>query len=137
MGTKAFFFRTFIGILCDELDIDTMHLFYKEALLSLSLQRKGRAHPNVVKFLGVAINPPELCLIYEYCKHKSLTNVLQNIHIYPNINYIQILYIAEDIAKGMKFLHQHNIVHRDLVKEIYAQILKSVLLTNFIILPLF
>ena len=104
-------------ILCAELDIETMHLFYKEALLSLSLQSKGKSHPNIVQFLGIAIQPPELCLIYEYCKHKSLTNVLQNVNMYPNINYRQILYIAQDIASGMKYLHKNNIVHRDLKTE--------------------
>ena len=125
MGTSA---TVFLGtykeqkvaikcILCEELDIETMHLFYKEALLSLSLQSRGNCHPNVVQFLGIAIKPPELCLIYEYCKYKSLSNVIYNVALFQDINYIQILYIAKDIAKGMKYLHSQQIVHRDLKTE--------------------
>ena len=85
-------------ILCDELDLDTINLFYKEALLSITMPK----HKNIVQFLGIAIQPPELCLIYEYCSHRSLTNVLKDVYKIP-LNYINILHIALDIGIGMEF----------------------------------
>ena len=83
-------------ILCEELDLTIVHQFCKEALLSIHLKE----HPNIVKFYGIALQPPELCLIYEYCKHKSLLNVLQNINIYT-LNYQTVLSLALQIAKGI------------------------------------
>ena len=66
------------SILCDELDFEIIHLFY------------ASVHSNIVQFLGVAIQSPQLCCIYKYCSHRNLSNVLYNIQTY-SLNYKYIL----------------------------------------------
>ncbi|ETO18088.1 hypothetical protein RFI_19201 [Reticulomyxa filosa] len=98
------------AITCRELDLslDVVHVFNKEAILCQNLQ-----HKNIVQFLGVAIQPPQLCLIFEYCSHRSLLHVLRDVNTYP-FSFDLVLHIALDIAEGMNFLHNNGIVHRDL-----------------------
>lgn len=82
----------------------------------VSPRRSVLHHPNVVLFLGACTKKPNLCLVLEYCTHRSLHHFLKNEdkhHI--RITMSHVLRFALDIARGVYYLHRkQSIVQRDL-----------------------
>ncbi|KAF3440364.1 hypothetical protein FNV43_RR18648 [Rhamnella rubrinervis] len=75
------------------------------------IMRKIR-HKNVVQFLGACTQPPNLCIVTEFMSRGSLHDFLhkqKGVFKLPSV-----LKVAIDISKGMSYLHQNNIIHRDL-----------------------
>lgn len=74
-------------------------------------------HPNVVEFIGTVVQPPELCIITEFCERGSLADILLNESI--PLTPTQKLKMMIDSAKGMIYLHGSNpvILHRDLKSD--------------------
>jgi serine/threonine protein kinase len=74
-----------------------------------SLQRLH--HPNVIRLLGSIYNPsPQTYgLVLEYCESGDLSSALNNPT--PSNFFWR---VAEDVAKGMNYLHRKNILHRDI-----------------------
>lgn len=69
-------------------------------------------HENVVRFIGACTKSPNLCIVTEYMTGGSLFNYL---HKYRRLlNLSEVLKFAIDVAKGMEYLHESNIIHRDL-----------------------
>jgi serine/threonine protein kinase len=67
----------------------------------------------------------EVQLVLEYCNYGSLQRALQKGVFYDTMengyhvpNYMAVLEIASDVAKGMLHLHTQNVVHSDL-KVVY------------------
>ncbi|XP_054975138.1 guanylate cyclase 2G-like [Sorex araneus] len=59
-------------------------------------------HENIVHFLGVCLEPPNICIVTQYCKKGSLKDVLRNS---DEMDWIFKLSFAYDIVQGMLFLH--------------------------------
>lgn len=69
-------------------------------------------HENVVRFIGACTKLPELCIVTEYMPGGSLYDFL---HKYHNVLELSLLLkFAVDVCKGMEYLHQNGIIHRDL-----------------------
>jgi len=73
-------------------------------------------HPNVLSFIGVCCEPPHVCIVTEYLQRGSL---FQNLHPPgveppPRLSLARCLHYGQDIAAGMAYLHQCNVIHRDL-----------------------
>lgn len=69
-------------------------------------------HRNVVRFIGASTKPPLLCIVTEFMPGGSLYD-----HLHKNHNKLelsQLLKCAIDVSKGMEYLHENNIIHRDL-----------------------
>ncbi|XP_064169836.1 guanylate cyclase 2G [Anguilla rostrata] len=64
-------------------------------------------HENLVQFFGVCIEPPNICVITQYCKRGSLKDVLRNSDI--DLDWMFKLSFAFDIVNGMEFLHKSNL----------------------------
>ncbi|GAB5357394.1 hypothetical protein AAMO2058_000371100 [Amorphochlora amoebiformis] len=90
----------------DPFTIEAVLDFSKEAFLYSQLE-----HPNIVKFYGVCVAPPEFFLICEYCSHQSLLKVLQS---RMELDWATRVKFILDAARGMAFAHEQNIMHRDL-----------------------
>ncbi|XP_056386347.1 guanylate cyclase 2G-like, partial [Hyla sarda] len=60
-------------------------------------------HENLLTIFGVCIEPPNVCVVTQYCKKGSLKDVLQNSDI--ELDWVFKLSFAHDIVSGMKFLH--------------------------------
>ncbi|CAI0381313.1 unnamed protein product [Linum tenue] len=75
------------------------------------IMRKVR-HKNVVQFIGACTQPPNLCIVTEFMARGSIYDFLhkQNgVFKLPSL-----IKVAIDVSKGMNYLHQNSIIHRDL-----------------------
>uniref|UniRef100_A0A7S0RF32 non-specific serine/threonine protein kinase n=1 Tax=Chlamydomonas leiostraca TaxID=1034604 RepID=A0A7S0RF32_9CHLO len=74
-------------------------------------------HPNVVLFMGAVVQPSHLAIVTEFVPRGSLFRLLHRAHrARVEIDPRRRLAMAQDIAKGMNYLHSCRpmIVHRDL-----------------------
>ena len=105
----------------------------KEFKKEVKIMRTLR-HPNIVEFLGVCMEPPNLCLVTEYLSNGSLEDVLTRIAanngktedvgycfghgqegtLFKKFSLKRIISLAKDIARGLNWLHHKGIIHRDL-----------------------
>ncbi|KAL1533488.1 non-specific serine/threonine protein kinase [Salvia divinorum] len=69
-------------------------------------------HDNVVRFVGACTKLPHLCIVTEYMPRGSLYEYLHKNH--PALKLPQLLKFAVDVCKGMEYLHQKDVIHRDL-----------------------
>ncbi|KAK8360428.1 hypothetical protein V6Z12_A04G163600 [Gossypium hirsutum] len=83
----------------------------KEFAQEVFIMRKVR-HKNVVQFIGACTKPPNLYIVTEFMSGGSVYDYLhkqKGVFKLPSL-----LKVAIDISKGMNYLHQNNIIHRDL-----------------------
>ncbi|NXP33287.1 DDR2 protein, partial [Leiothrix lutea] len=80
-------------------------------------------NPNIIRLLGVCVRDDPLCMITEYMENGDLNQFLSHREIYskfaisnniPCVTHSNLLYMATQIASGMKYLASLNFVHRDL-----------------------
>ncbi|CAK9152334.1 unnamed protein product [Ilex paraguariensis] len=83
----------------------------REFAQEVYIMRKVR-HKNVVQFIGACTKPPSLCIVTEYMSGGSVYDYLHKLK--GTFKLPSLLKVAIDISKGMNYLHQHNIIHRDL-----------------------
>ncbi|XP_027904581.1 serine/threonine-protein kinase STY46-like isoform X1 [Vigna unguiculata] len=69
-------------------------------------------HKNVVKFVGACTQSPNLYLVTEYMPGGSMFDFLHKQK--TALALPTLLKVAIDVCEGMKYLHQNNIIHRDL-----------------------
>ncbi|KAM9324583.1 guanylate cyclase 2G-like [Gastrophryne carolinensis] len=65
-------------------------------------------HENLITFFGVCVEPPNVCIVTQYCKKGSIKDVLQNNDI--ELDWMFKLSFAYDIINGMGFLHSSSLV---------------------------
>ncbi len=71
------------------------------------------SHPNVVRFRGVCTqSPPCYCVVMEFCPHGPLFNFLREGR--DQVPPKRLVEWTKQLASGMKYLHDHKIIHRDL-----------------------
>ncbi|KAL0454049.1 UNVERIFIED_CONTAM: Serine/threonine-protein kinase STY46 [Sesamum latifolium] len=83
----------------------------KEFAQEVYIMRKVR-HKNVVQFIGACTRPPNLCIVTEYMSGGSVYDYLHKEK--GSFKLPALLKVAIDVSKGMNYLHQNNIIHRDL-----------------------
>ncbi|KAK1164337.1 guanylate cyclase 2G [Acipenser oxyrinchus oxyrinchus] len=64
-------------------------------------------HENLVYFIGACIEPPNICILTQYCSKGSLKDVLSNTDI--ELDWMFKLSFAYDIVNGMVFIHNSNL----------------------------
>ncbi|XP_056325755.1 guanylate cyclase 2G [Danio aesculapii] len=68
---------------------------------------KEMKHENLVQFFGVCIDPPNICIVMQYCKKGSLKDVLGNNEI--DLDWMFKLSFAYDIVNGMEYIHKSSL----------------------------
>ncbi|XP_041830331.1 guanylate cyclase 2G [Melanotaenia boesemani] len=68
---------------------------------------KEMKHENLVQFFGVCIEPPNICLVIQYCKKGSLKDILKAPDI--DLDGMFKLSFAYDIVNGMEFIHKSTL----------------------------
>ena len=76
--------------------------FRKEVKIMRTLR-----HPNIVEFLGVCMEPSNLCLVTEFLSNGSLEDVLERITVKEGKKFSlkRCISLAKDIARGLNWLH--------------------------------
>ncbi|XP_020115320.1 serine/threonine-protein kinase STY46 [Ananas comosus] len=91
----------------ERINVDMQREFAQEVYI----MRKVR-HKNVVQFIGACTKPPSLCIVTEFMSGGSVYDYL---HKHKGVFKLPaLLRVAIDVSKGMNYLHQNNIIHRDL-----------------------
>eukprot|EP00252_Welwitschia_mirabilis_P002961 TRINITY_DN12978_c0_g2_i2.p1 TRINITY_DN12978_c0_g2~~TRINITY_DN12978_c0_g2_i2.p1 ORF type:complete len:587 (-),score=154.81 TRINITY_DN12978_c0_g2_i2:76-1836(-) len=91
----------------ERMDLELQREFAQEVFI----MRKVR-HKNVVQFIGACTKPPHLCIVTEFMSGGSVYDYL---HKQKGVFKLPaLLKVAIDVSKGMDYLHQNNIIHRDL-----------------------
>ncbi|KAI4350242.1 hypothetical protein L6164_004715 [Bauhinia variegata] len=91
----------------EHVNSDLLREFSQEVFI----MRKVR-HKNVVQFIGACTKSPRVCIVTEFMCGGSVYDYLhkQNgVFKFPTL-----LKVAIDVSKGMNYMHQNNIIHRDL-----------------------
>lgn len=83
---------------------------YQEFLQEVSIMRKVR-HKNVVQFIGACTRKPNLCIVFEYMSGGSVYDYIRK---EGPLKLTQVLKIGVEVSRGMDYLHQRKIIHRDL-----------------------
>ncbi|KAL2457651.1 ACT-like protein tyrosine kinase family protein [Forsythia ovata] len=94
-------------LMSERVNVDMLKEFSQEVFI----MRKVR-HKNVVQFIGACTRPPNLCIVTEFMSGGSVYNFLHKRKGFFKLPTL--LKVAIDISKGMSYLHQNNIIHRDL-----------------------
>jgi serine/threonine protein kinase len=85
-----------------------IHEFHDE-VASLSELR----HPNIVLFMGASIRLPNLCIVTEFCHGGNLYSALRRKSWREHVGQEEFLRMARDAARGMLYLHEARVIHRD------------------------
>ncbi|KAK8580787.1 hypothetical protein V6N12_071039 [Hibiscus sabdariffa] len=83
----------------------------KEFTQEVNIMSKIR-HKNVVQFIGACTSPPTLCIVTEFMSGGSVYDLLHKQKTGFRLPFL--LKVAIDVSKGMSYLHQNSIMHRDL-----------------------
>ncbi len=67
-------------------------------------------HPNVLLFMGLSTDLPNICLVTEFMEKGSLHDVVQG----TMVNDGDFIRMISDICCGMNYLHKRSILHLDL-----------------------
>ncbi|XP_040946925.1 serine/threonine-protein kinase STY46 isoform X4 [Gossypium hirsutum] len=96
----------------DVWEIDPRQLKFETKVASGSYGDLKVRHKNVVQFIGACTKPPNLYIVTEFMSGGSVYDYLhkqKGVFKLPSL-----LKVAIDVSKGMNYLHQNNIIHRDL-----------------------
>ncbi|XP_037037150.1 serine/threonine-protein kinase polo [Bradysia coprophila] len=68
-------------------------------------------HKNIVKFLSFFEDPTNVYIVLELCKKRSMMELHKRRRV---ITDYECRFYVYQILEGVKYLHDHNIIHRDL-----------------------
>ncbi|CAD5190767.1 unnamed protein product [Musa acuminata subsp. malaccensis] len=90
----------------ESVNVDMQQEFAQEVFIMRNIH-----HRNVVQFIG-ACTRPNFCIVTEFMSGGSVYDFL---HKQKGVFELPaLLQVAIDVSRGMNYLHQNNIVHRDL-----------------------
>ncbi|KAM7281945.1 guanylate cyclase 32E [Ixodes scapularis] len=69
-----------------------------------AIQLRDLRHDNLATFIGACVDPPNVCIITEYCTRGSLTDILENEDVKLDAMFVASL--VGDLVRGMVFLHE-------------------------------
>eukprot|EP01114_Cavostelium_apophysatum_P003871 TRINITY_DN1400_c0_g1_i4.p1 TRINITY_DN1400_c0_g1~~TRINITY_DN1400_c0_g1_i4.p1 ORF type:complete len:1584 (-),score=580.27 TRINITY_DN1400_c0_g1_i4:69-4820(-) len=87
---------------------------FDDLIIEIDILKKCN-HPNIVKYYGSWLKGKELFIVMELCSGGSLLAIYEDFpkHVVP-CSEAQIAFAIRESLKGIAYLHQMNIIHRDL-----------------------
>ena len=96
---------------------------FKQEVLNLKKTR----HANLILFVGACMKPPKCAIVMSLCRGVSLYKYLHT-ELYQKPNFDWTIDIATQIAQGMGYLHNKQMIHKDLrSKNIFIDGCKAVI----------
>uniref|UniRef100_A0A8D3DDY7 Guanylate cyclase n=1 Tax=Scophthalmus maximus TaxID=52904 RepID=A0A8D3DDY7_SCOMX len=86
----------------------------REVLFELKHMRDVQ-NEHLTRFIGASVDPPNICIITEYCPRGSLQDILENDSI--TLDWMFKYSLINDIVKGMVFLHNSVILSHGKLKS--------------------
>ena len=73
-------------------------------------------HPNIVRFYDMLVTNSHYYVVMEYCNGGDLLSCLDEYKKLYNIPFTQeiVQYLMRQIVEGLKMIHSHKIIHRDI-----------------------
>uniref|UniRef100_A0A1I8AX58 Guanylate cyclase n=1 Tax=Steinernema glaseri TaxID=37863 RepID=A0A1I8AX58_9BILA len=90
----------------------------KEITREMKLEMKAMRqlhHDNVNSFMGVSVTPTCICIVREFCSKSSLMDILRNADM--KLDQLFIASFAQDLVKGMIYLHDSEVGHHGNLKS--------------------
>nr|XP_020472207.1 guanylate cyclase 2G-like [Monopterus albus] len=81
--------------------------FQKPSIITEFNVMKEMKHENLVQFFGACVEPPNVCLVIQYCRKGSLKDVLKASDV--ELDGMFKLSFAYDIVNGMEFIHKSSL----------------------------
>ncbi|KAF0458586.1 serine/threonine protein kinase [Gigaspora margarita] len=78
----------------------------------LNLIQRASFHPNIVHFYGVTKDSGHLISVLQFANNRTLQEYLNE--NFNKLQWVDKFHIANEIAWGLAFLHNLNIIHKDL-----------------------
>lgn len=104
----------------DSNSLSAMHKAIKEEMNVMAMLN----HPNIVQYFGMEVHRDKVYIFMEYCENGSLGALLDHGGRIEDEYYI--VNYAYQLLKGLAYLHENNIVHRDIKPDSKSKF-KSVL----------
>lgn len=92
-------------------DSDTLSSFHKTIKEEMQVMDMLN-HPNIVQYHGMEVHRDKVYIFMEYCENGSLESLLQHGGCIQDERYI--VDYAHQLLKGLAYLHENNVVHRDI-----------------------
>ncbi|KAK0395012.1 hypothetical protein QR680_001063 [Steinernema hermaphroditum] len=90
----------------------------KEITRDMKLEMKAMRqlhHDNVNSFMGISVSPTCVCIVREFCSKSSLMDILRNADM--KLDQLFIASFAQDLVKGMIYLHDSEVGHHGNLKS--------------------
>ncbi|XP_052084287.1 atrial natriuretic peptide receptor 1-like isoform X6 [Mytilus californianus] len=109
VGQRQLFTKTgyYRGAIVAIKSIDKSNITINKPLLLEIKKIKDLQNDHIVRFLGACIDPPNMCIITEYCQKGSLQDVLENEQI--KLDWMFRYSLMQDILRGLSYLHSSDI----------------------------
>ncbi|OMJ84879.1 hypothetical protein SteCoe_13937 [Stentor coeruleus] len=92
---------------------ETQQRFIDSLIQEIRILKKLK-HKNIIKYLGSEILEGNYCMYIEYLSGGSLAKLL---YLLGGLSEITVRAYTKQILKGIRFLHENGIIHRDLKSE--------------------
>ncbi|XP_069101886.1 atrial natriuretic peptide receptor 1-like isoform X4 [Argopecten irradians] len=109
VGQRQLFTKTgyYKGAIVAIKSINRTSLTVNKPLLIEVKRIKDLQNDHTVRFLGACIDPPNMCILTEYCQKGSLQDVLENEQI--KLDWMFRYSLMQDILRGMTYLSSSDI----------------------------
>ncbi|KAG0169454.1 Suppressor of Sensor Kinase (SLN1) [Apophysomyces sp. BC1015] len=92
----------------DSSSLSALHKAIKEEMKVMEMLN----HPNIVQYFGMEVHRDKVFIFMEYCENGSLGALLDQYGRIEDEGYIADY--AYQLLRGLGYLHENNIVHRDI-----------------------
>ncbi|KAI8140148.1 hypothetical protein BJV82DRAFT_624051 [Fennellomyces sp. T-0311] len=92
----------------DSSSLSALHKNIKEEMKVMEMLN----HPNIVQYFGMEVHRDKVFIFMEYCENGSLGSLLEHGGRIEDEFYI--VNYAYQLLKGLAYLHENNVVHRDI-----------------------
>ncbi|KAF7726975.1 Suppressor of Sensor Kinase (SLN1) [Apophysomyces ossiformis] len=92
----------------DSSSLSALHKAIKEEMKVMEMLH----HPNIVQYFGMEVHRDKVFIFMEYCENGSLGALLDQYGRIEDEGYI--VDYAYQLLRGLSYLHENNIVHRDI-----------------------
>ncbi|CAI5454732.1 unnamed protein product [Caenorhabditis angaria] len=84
----------------------------EDFLVEIEILQKCRNHPVILKLFSTYFFDNRLTMMLEFCGGGAVDNLM--LELEKPLNEVQVKYIAFHVLDALKYIHEQNVIHRDL-----------------------